>query len=435
MFGIVDRHDSMRLSTESKAKGWSLFEARRELMPGGNGTLNKVPRLSPDEPALIRRGKGCRLWDVDDNEYIDFRCALGPVTLGYCYPEIDEAIRQQLSRGIVFGQPNELEFQLAEELTDVIPCMESVRFLKTGGEAVAATIKLARAYTGKDVLLGSGYHGWINGFEQTSGLAPGVEENYHSFHYGNLEEVERLLNDHEGRVAAVLLAGAYAAMSADDPFPARLRELTRRHGVLLIVDEIVTGFRLRTGGYHEYYDFLPDLSVFSKGMANGMPISVFGGRKDIMDLSATRAVVSSTFSGEMLSIAAALALLKIYREENVIEHLWNVGNQMSAGMERIFRECGLPIEMMGLAPCRALAFRAADQAENLRLQRALFRALYQHGVMMNIICYVNYSHRQRDVDQALELIETACRTLQWDQEATVSEEPRPLIGAAANMGA
>lgn len=105
----------MTFSTESKAKGWSLFEVGKELMPGGNGTLSKVPRLSPDEPAVVRRGKGCRLWDVDGNEYIDFRCALGPVTLGYCHPAVDEAIRRQLSYGIVFGQPNELEFQLAGE--------------------------------------------------------------------------------------------------------------------------------------------------------------------------------------------------------------------------------------------------------------------------------------------------------------------------------
>ena len=423
----------MRFDRDSQAKGWPLFEAQRHLMPGGNGTLTKVPRLFPDEPALMARGSGCRLWDVDGNEYIDFRCALGPVTLGYCYPEIDDAIRSQLSRGIVFGQPNELEFQLAEELIEVVPCAESVRFLKTGGEAVAATVKLARAFTGRNMLLGSGYHGWINGVENTSGILPGVVDNYRSFHYGDLSEVEALLEQHKGRVAAVLLAGAYAAMKPEDLFPRRLRELTKRHGVLLIIDEIVTGMRLRVGGYHEYYDFLPDLAVFSKGMANGMPISAFMGRRDIMDLAASSAVVSSTFSGEMLSISAALALLDVYRKKNVIAHLWKAGERMGAGLEEIFRRHGLPVELKGLAPCRALAFRAGSAAENLRLQRSVFRSLFRKGVYMNIICYVNHSHQPADIDEALERIDSACGTMQWEENGTPLA-PLPAIGAVANMG-
>jgi len=404
-------------------------------MPGGNGTLNKVPRYAPDEPALMARGKGCRLWDVDGNEYIDFRCALGPVTLGYCYPEIDDAIRRQLSSGIVFGHPNELEFELAEELVTNIPCAESVRFLKTGGEAVAATIKLARAFTGRPMILGCGYHGWINGVEKTSGLAPGVAESHRSFAYGDLAGVQRLLEEHEGKVAAVVLAGAYAAMHADDRFPQELRKLTRQHGALLILDEIVTGFRLRLGGYHEFYDFLPDLAVFSKGIANGMPLSVFAGRREIMDLAASRAVVSSTFSGETLSVAAALALLKVYREHDVIGHLWQAGEQMGNGLREIFQRHGLPVELKGLAPCQAFVFHGDHRYASDRLQQAMFRACYKHGISLNVICFVNFSHGPQDIAQALERIDAACGDLSFDGGPARIDPALATVGALANMGA
>jgi len=293
----------MSLSPVLHDKGWSCFNGHKSAIAGGNGTLNKVPRLRPDEPALMERGKGCRMWDVDGNEYIDFRCALGPVTLGYAHPAVNEAIRAQLEKGVVFSHPAEQEFLLAKELIEAIPCAESVRFLKTGGEAVAATIKLARAFTGRNMVLGCGYHGWLNACEDTMGLAHGVRESHRSFDYGDLAAVEGLLREHDGDVAAVVLAGAYAAMEPVDAFPLALRELTERHNVLLIIDEIVTGYRLRLGGYHAFYDFLPDLAVFSKGMANGMPLSVFCGRREIMELAAGKAVVSSTFSGEALSIA------------------------------------------------------------------------------------------------------------------------------------
>lgn len=383
----------------------------------------------------MARGKGCRLWDVDGNEYIDFKSALGPVTLGYCYPEIDEAIREQLSSGISFGHPTEREFELAEELVTNIPCAESVRFLKTGGEAVAATIKLARAFTGRPLILGSGYHGWINGVEKTSGLSPGVAENHRKFAYGDLAAVRQLLEENDGKVAAVLLAGAYAAMSAEDRFPQELRELTRKHGVLLIIDEIVTAFRLRLGGYHEFYDFLPDLAVFSKGIANGMPLSVFAGRREIMDLAANRAVVSSTFSGEALSVAAALALIKVYREQDVIGHLWKAGEQMAAGMREIFHRHGLPVELRGLAPCQAFAFRAETSQENERLQRALFRSFFKHGLSMHFVCFVNFSHGPRDLAEALERMDAACGDLLFDEPSAQNVPAIATIGALANMGA
>lgn len=396
--------------------------------------MSKVPKLFPDEPAMIARGSGCRVWDVDENEYIDFRCALGPITLGYCYPEIDAAIREQLGRGLVFGHPNEWEFRLARELIEVIPCFESVRFLKTGGEAVAAALKLARAFTGHSMVLGCGYHGWLNSVENTDGILQGARDNFRRFSYGSLAEVEALLSEHRGRVAAVLLAPDCTVLEQGDDFPSRLSDLVRASGAVMIVDEIVTGFRLGIGGYHEYYDFQPDLAVYSKGMANGMPLSVVGGRREIMDLSAGRAGISSTFSGEMLSIVAALALLKVYREEDVIAHLWNMGRRMANGMTQIFHNHGLPVEMNGLPPCPGFAFQAGQPKENQRLHRSLFRSFYRHGVSMHILCFVNYSHQADDIDEALERIDGACRDLEMEIGVGGSLPGITSVGVMAHAG-
>ncbi|MFQ5810689.1 MAG: aminotransferase class III-fold pyridoxal phosphate-dependent enzyme, partial [Armatimonadota bacterium] len=146
----------------SVTDSWQLWREAETLIAAGTGTLSKRPTLEGDEPAYIVRGSGCRVWDLDGNEYIDYRNSLGPVTLGYCYPAVDQAIREQLERGIVFGHPHPLEVELARELVQIIPCAEKVRFLKTGGEAMAACISLARAYTRRPSIVTCGYHGWVN---------------------------------------------------------------------------------------------------------------------------------------------------------------------------------------------------------------------------------------------------------------------------------
>jgi glutamate-1-semialdehyde 2,1-aminomutase len=396
-------------------------ERLEAIMPWGSSTCSKAPLYTPEEPSVIVRGDGCRVWDADGNEYIDFRNALGPVTLGYRFPEVDAAIRAQLDSGIIFGHPHPLECEAAERLCGVIPCAEQVRFLKTGGEAVAAAIRIARAYTGRDHVVHIGYNGWLNSLSaggrilpgQTSAKVPGVPDSVSALHHAcawnDLERLGQLYAEYPNGIAAVVVAADYANMAAGASFYPALRSLTRKHGSLLIFDEIVTGFRIAIGGVQQYFQVVPDLAVFSKGIANGMPLSAYAGSKEVMAAAGRGgAVITSTFGGETLSLAACLAAVRVYLERDVVGRLWSQGEKMWNGLNRIFRDTGLPLEVKGFAPCPAFAL--AEGGTPALLER-FFRAAYKHGVSLYNISYVNFSHRDEDIEEALSRLEQAARSI------------------------
>jgi glutamate-1-semialdehyde 2,1-aminomutase len=349
------------------------------------------------------RGRGCRVWDAEGREFIDYRNGLGPVTLGYRFPAVDAAIRDQLESGIVFGHPHPLEADVAEALIECIPCAEQVRFLKTGGEAMAAAIRLARAHTRRDHIVQIGYHGWL------SNCGPGVPEPaaalQHTARWADAESVTQWFARYPDRIAAVTVAAGYADMDAGRTFYPFLREITRRHGALLVFDEIVTGFRVALGGVQEHFQVLPDLAVFSKGIANGMPLSALVGSRAAMS-ALDHAVVSSTFGGEALSLAAARTTIATYREHAVIEHLWGRGKELWDGVNSLFEEHGMEATVAGLPPCPQFRF-SGDAAPALR--ERFFRAAYRTGVSLYDVSYVNYSHGSGDVAETLERLARACR--------------------------
>lgn len=424
-------HPMHRSTTPAKGdKGRAQYERSLQYLPAGSGTLSKIGKLIPEEPCLVDRADGCRMWDVDGNVYIDYRCALGPVVLGHRHPEVVQAVTRQLQSGIVFSYPHPLEGMLAEELVSLLPAAEMVRFLKTGSEANAAAFKLARAYTGRDLIISSGYHGWMQAVNNTLGIPRAVADGYLSFAYGDLNALEQLLQQHEGKVAAVTLSGSYPHLREGDEFPAKLRQLTQRHGVLLIIDEIVTGFRVRIGGYHEYYELMPDLATFAKGMANGMPLSAVTGRREIMKLSAREAAISSTFSGETLSLAASLAVIEVFRREPVIEHLWSMGERLISGLNEVFATNALPISLQGLPPCPRFVFASGNPMRDAALQAAFFRGMFRAGIMLYHVPYVTYSHGRKEIDQTINAARGLCENLDESLESVVDEDA-PVLGAAA----
>ena len=351
--------------------GWT--KRFNDVIPWGTSTCSKAPRLLPDEPETIVRGQGCRVWDDRGREFIDFRNALGPITLGYRFPAVEKAIIRQLESGIIFGHPHPVECEAAEMLQEVIPCADQVRFLKTGGEAVAACIKLARHYTGKSHIVQVGYNGWLNALARKSRRLPGV------------------------------VSADYATMAAGESFYPELRKLADRHGVVLIFDEIVTGFRVALGGVQERFAVTPDLAVFAKGIANGMPISVYCGRRDIMS-GLKAAIVSSTYGGETLSLAALKASVSTYLEEDVISHLWLVGKKIVSGFNGLAAHYGVPIRAEGLPPCSALV--PHSEAPDGTLDK-LMRACFANGLSLYTVLYVNYSHSEDDIEDALSRLENA----------------------------
>jgi len=401
-----------------KNAGW--HKRLNDIMPWGSGTCSKAAIYHPDEPAVITRGKGCRVWDADGREYIDFRNGLGPVTLGHAYPEVNAAITEQLEKGIIFGHPAPLECEIAEIICRTIPSAQKARFLKTGGEACAACVKIARAYTGRDRIIQVGYNGWLNGIARDSRILPGqsiagspkgvpdaVSGLFHACGWNDMEKISQLFDEYKGQIAAVMIACDYADIEKGHAFYPFLRKITKENDALLICDEIVMGMRIAYGGAHEYFGFTPDLFVLSKGIANGMPLSVYAGRAEVMNVCdrAGGAVISSTFAGELLSLAAAKACFEIYRRENVIGHLWRQGKRMKDGLNGIFNRKGLSVEVKSLDPVTAFVFG------NHSLAEPFYRAAYRNGVALYGISYVNFSHKEDDINEAIDRINRACEEI------------------------
>lgn len=399
------------------SKNSDIYEMLESYVAGGSSTGSKRATLMPEEPAVITHGKGCRVWDANGKEYIDFRNSLGPVTLGYCYPEVNQAIKEQLDKGIIYGHPGILEAKAAEKLCRIIPCAEKVRFLKTGGEAVAACIKLARAYTGRNHIIQIGYNGWLNVLSSgaranprdvVDGVPKGVSNElsslHHSVPWNDVETINELFDAYQGKIAAVVIAADYAEFEKGRTFYPFLRKVTKANGTLLVFDEIVTGFRVALAGVQEYFNIKPDLAVFAKGMANGMPLSVFCGHADIMDEVSKGASISSTYGGEQLSLAAALAVIDIYEKENVIEHLKDKGTKLWENVNLLFKQYKLPIQYKGLGQCPVMI------TESEEVKNKLLRSCYQHGLSFYNVNYINFSHKQSDIDEVINRLETILST-------------------------
>lgn len=396
------------------SKSWEKYKRSTQFLACGSSTSSKTPQFEDAEPAQIERGLGCRIWDLDGNEYIDYRNGLGPVTLGHCVPEINNAIIEQLNKGIVFGHPHVVEGEAAEMLTEVIPCAERVRFLKTGGEAIAATIKLARAYTGKNKIVQCGYNGWINCLGAPRGTVPagiansqplkGIPSQISDLHisagWANHEEWEKVFAEEGKDIAAVVIASSYADIEKGRNFFPFIRSLTEKYGTLMIIDEIVTGFRVALGGVHDYFKFMPDMAVFAKGCANGMPISVYAGRADILEQS-KQICISSTYGGEALSLAAVKAVVSFYKKNNVIDHLWKHGEMLWPQVSRIFKKYNISAQIRGFNVCPQISFEKANEKSEF------FRNCYLEGVALYDVSYVNYSHKEKDINETLQKIEKA----------------------------
>ena len=384
------------------------------VMPVGSSTNSKAPTMLPDEPEVIVRGRGGRVWDDRGREFIDFRCALGPITLGYADPRVDAAIRSQLDDGILFGHPHPLETTTAELFCSLVPGAEAARFLKTGGEALAAVIRIARAHTGRERVVQIGYNGWLNSLAagarvlpgSTTAFVPGVPEAlarlHHAVDWEDRETLDALFAEHGSEVAVILVAADYPSIPEAEGFYRYLRELADRHGALLAYDEMVTGFRVAVGGMAQATGVLPDLAVYGKGIANGMPLSVYCGRREVLAvLDRGEVVVTSTYGGEALSLAAATATMTIMRDEDVPGRLRELGTRLQDGLNALFVDAGLAIRLVGHPACPQFV------GESAAVDRFV-RASFVQGLSFYRVVYVNAAHTGADIAEALDRAGRAC---------------------------
>ena len=388
-----------------------LYDRAQEVIPMGTQTHAKAARetLRGLEPCFLVKGKGCRVWDLDGNEYIDLRNGLGPITLGYCFPPVDEAIRRQLEDGIVFSYPHPLEVEVAERLVKLIPCAEQVRFLKTGGEAMAAVHRLARAFTGRDLILTCGYHGWLNSMARP-GVPKAISSTYRALPWGDYSPYEAAFAAAPDSIAAVSVTPSYRDAQMGHDFLPELRSLTQRYGALLILDEIVTGFRLNRGGAQAYFDTLPDLAVFAKGISNGAPLSAYLGRAEVMEC-VKEAAISSTFGGDTLGLAAAKAVLDFYQQEEVITTIWVRGEQLHQGFQAHCDRRGIEAGFKGLPPIGELVFDPENSERNAALFLRFNAEVLRRGLIIYSVCYPNFSHTPDDIETAVKAMDGALEAM------------------------
>ena len=381
-----------------------LYDRALPIMTPVTQTLAKGPGqyINGVAPKYLKRGKGARVWDVDGNEFLDYNMAIGPLSLGYCYPRVDEAIIEQLKDGITFSMMHELEVVLAELIHEIIPNAEAIRISKTGADVTGAAIRVARAYTGRRKVLCCGYHGWhdwyISVTSRNSGIPEEIKALSATFEYNDLDSVRQALDED----TACVILEPFVFEAPRDNFLQELKDLCEANGTLLIFDEMWTGFRIALGGAQEYFNVTPHLACYSKAFANGMPISLLTGKKEIMDLFKEEVFFFTTFGGEALSLAAAVATIQEMREKNVAAYLAEKGRRLKDGYNTLAAELGIAhyTRCTGY-DCRSLVSFDAVAGNPLVLKSFVQQEMIKRGILWSGFHNMSFSHTDADVDFTL----------------------------------
>ena len=425
-------------------KSRALQEKSHALIPGGAHTYAKgddqYPVLSP---GFIVRGEGCHVWDVDGNEYIEYGMGCRAVTLGHAFPAVVEAARKEMQWGSNFSRPAPIEVECAEKLLGLIEGAEMVKFAKDGSSCTTAAVKLARAYTGRDhVALCSDHpffstNDWFIGTTVIdAGIPQAVKELTLTFRYNDLDSVQSLFARHPGQIAGLILEPS----KGDDPedrFLHRVQRLCHENGAILILDEIITGFRWDVGGAQKVYDIVPDLSAFGKALGNGFSVSALVGKKEIMQLGGIDHdkervfLLSTTHGAETHSLAAAIATMQTYETEPVIETLHRQGERLATGINQAAAVRGLGdyIQVLG-RPC-SLVFTALDpqRKRSQAFRSLLLQEIIRRGVLGPSLV-ISYSHSDEDVDRTVQAFDGAMEVYARALEDGVE---RHLTGRPSNV--
>lgn len=410
------------------------------LIPGGCHTYAKgddqYPVLSP---GFIVRGLGCHVWDADGNEFIEYGMGNRAVVLGHAHAKVVEAARRELAHGSNFTRPAAIEIACAEQFLALVEGAEMVKFCKDGSDATSGAVRLARAYTGRDLIALCADHPFFSTddwFIGTTPMGAGVPEAVRrltlSFRYDDLASVEALFAQHPGQVAGVILE----PMRDREPsqgFLDKLQALCRDHGALLIFDEMITGFRWHNGGGQAYFGIVPDLSCFGKALGNGFSVSALAGRREFMRLGGLDHhdrprvfLLSTTHGGETHALAAAIATMQVYEREPVVEHLATQGQRLRRGVEQVVARHGLAgfVTVVGHPSCLFYVARGPDGTPSQAFRSLLLQETIRRGVLMPSLV-VSYAHSDEDIDRTVEAIDGALEVYRRALDAGVE---RYLVG-------
>jgi len=399
-------------------KSNALYERAKKVIASGTNTFSRAPGVFPDgvSPKFLSRQYGSHVWDVDDNEYIDMVMGCGPVTIGHNHPAINDAIKNQMENGILFSMLNPLEVEVAEKLVDCIPCAEMVKFSKNGSDVCAASIKLARHVTGKNMIFCWGYHGfadwYISTTDRNAGIPQAVKDLSKLFEYNDIDGLNEMFKTYKEKVAAIIMEPVIAEKPKND-FLNEVKKLAHKNGALLIFDEMISGFRFAIGGIQEYLNVVPDLATFGKGITNGMPLGVLAGKAKYMK-EFDKVFLSSTYAPEALTLAAASANIDFYKKHNVIEKLWEKGAYIEDQFSLIIEKYNIRknVSLAGY-PVRLMVNTHGDDG----IQDPKLATLYQQEMFRNgILCFsgvlmLSYSHSQEDLDILVQAFDETCQVI------------------------
>jgi len=405
-------------SSQSFRRSKELQQIAHALIPGGAHTYAKGDDQFPvHAPGFIDRGLGSHIWDVDGNEFIEYGAGARTVTLGHAFGPVVEAVHREALRGCNFVRPAAIEVEAAQVFLECVPGMEMVKFSKNGSDATTAAVKLARAHTGRDMVAfcaDQPFFSTDDWFIGLSGMPGGIPQAYRelscTFRFNDLDGVRALFAAHPGRIACLILEG----MNTVEPAPGYLQgllALCHENGALLVMDEMVTGFRWAVGGAQQVYGITPDLATFGKAIGNGFAVSALAGKRDIMERGGLTTdkekvfLLSTTHGSETVGLAAAIATMRVYRTEPVVETLYARGERLRTGalQAAVASGVGSAFDVIG-RPC-GLIFVTKNQAgERSQEFRTLFlQEIIRRGVIAPNF-FVNYSHTDADIDATIDAV-------------------------------
>jgi glutamate-1-semialdehyde 2,1-aminomutase len=412
---VADRtHPSLTASARSEA----LRRRAHETIPGGAHTYAKGDDQYPEgAPAFIVRGQGCRVWDLDGREFLEYGMGLRSVTLGHAYPAVVEAAAAAIKQGTNFTRPSPLELEAAERLLGLIEGADMAKFAKNGSDVTTAAVKLARAHTGRDLVAicrDQPFFSTDDWFIGTTAMPAGIPQSIRamtlSFRYNDLDSVDTLFRRYPRQIAALVLEPA----AAQEPGPGFLEGLRARcdaEGAVLIFDEMITGFRWHRGGAQTLYGVVPDLSAFGKAIANGFSVSALVGKRELMELGGLRHekervfLLSTTHGAETHALAAAIATMKVYENEGVVEFLHRQGARLRAGIDEAVRRLGLTahFQLAGRDCNLVYAAKDAEGKPSQAFRTLVLQEALKRGILMPSLV-VSYSHGDDQIDRTVEAL-------------------------------
>ncbi len=395
----------------------------------------------------FKAGKGAYIWDVDDNRFIDYRLGFGPVILGYAFDEVDEKVIEAIRGGVTPGITSEREVEVAERIIEMCPSVEMVRIVNTGSEATMHSLRVARAYTGREkiIKLEGGYHGTYDyvlystyappsaygnrrnpvRVPASSGIPHALDELIIPIPFNDPEALELALKRYGHETAAIITEPMMGNFGLADPLPGYMdliRSKCDEYGILWILDEVKTGFRVAKGGAQEKYGYRPDLAAYAKSMGNGYPIAAYGGRKEIMSIVGRGVTQGGTYAGNNIGTAAALATMDIMRGRDVHGHIDRMGTRLQNGLDKIFKQAGISCMISSIPSIFSISFNLKENKDARDWSRAdmgMYRRIAEKAFEMGVLIdedprepfCLSYSHTEADIDATLEVFSNAVKEL------------------------